>query len=220
MRGPARGRRGRGEVAEVGAPLAEEVPLRVEHVGEDVGRGPLLAGTLPVPAVRGPDHLGEAVGVGQVVLDACVHVLRVARRPAPALERIRHVPEPIDPTERAHLRDDEGYSPPIFRFAPSPGLADVVRRYWLPVWDLPAGRTTVQRVLQYPVVMIVVTADYARCIGPSTGLSTQELGGRGWAVGAMGQPATGALVLGRPVSEITDRLRRPRCGPRPRRRPG
>ena len=116
------------------------------------------------------------------------------------------MPEPIDPTERAHLRDDEGYSPPIFRFAPSPGLGDVVRRYWLPVWDLPAGRTTVQRVLQYPVVMIVVTADYARCIGPSTGLSTQELRGRGWAVGAMGQPATGALVLGGPVSAITDRF--------------
>ena len=109
------------------------------------------------------------------------------------------MPEPIDPTERAHLRDDEGYSPPIFRFAPSPGLGDVVRRYWLPVWDLPAGRTTVQRVLQYPVVMIVVTADYARCIGPSTGLSTQELTrprvGRG-CDGATGHRCAGARRSG------------------------
>ncbi|GAA2146771.1 hypothetical protein GCM10009844_23330 [Nocardioides koreensis] len=55
----------------------------------------------------------------------------------------------IDPTERVHLRDAAGYSPPIHRFAPTPGLAGLVRRYWMPVWSLPEGARSVQRVLQY-----------------------------------------------------------------------
>jgi AraC-like DNA-binding protein len=110
----------------------------------------------------------------------------------------------IDPTERAHLKDAAGYAPPIFRFTPAPALADLVRRYWLPVWSLPEGATTVQRVLQYPVCLVVVSEAYALVVGPSTGLSTQELTGRGWALGTMLQPAAGALLLGRPVSELTD----------------
>ena len=104
-----------------------------------------------------------------------------------------------DPIERAHLRDTQGFSPPVHRFAPSPALADVVRRYWLPVWSLPPGRTTVQRVLQYPVCLVVVSADYAHVVGPTTGLSTRELAGEGWAAGAMLQPAAGAMLLGGPV---------------------
>lgn len=94
----------------------------------------------------------------------------------------------------------------MHRFVPAPELADVVRRYWLPVWDLPKGQTTTQRVLQYPVVVLVVTADYAQCVGPTLGMSTKELSGRGWAVGAMCQPGTGSLITGRPVSEVTDRV--------------
>lgn len=112
-------------------------------------------------------------------------------------------PRPVDPIERAHLRDDQGFSPPVHRFAPAPGLADVVRRYWLPVWSLPEGEVSVQRVLQYPVCLVVVADDYATVVGPTTGLSTRELTGSGWAAGVMLQPAAGALVLGGPVT-ITD----------------
>ncbi len=108
-------------------------------------------------------------------------------------------PRPIDPIERAHLRDAQGFSPPVHRFAPTPDLADVVRRHWLPVWSLPPGRTTVQRVLQYPVCLLVVAHDYARVVGPTTGLATTELAGEGWAAGAMLQPAAGSLLLGRQV---------------------
>ena len=111
----------------------------------------------------------------------------------------------IDPTERAHLLDASGYTPPIHRFAPRPELADLVRRYWMPVWSLPAGVTSTQRVLQYPVCLIVVSADYAVLVGPSTGLSTQELTGTGWAVGTMLQPAAGLALAGGPVDRITDR---------------
>jgi AraC-like DNA-binding protein len=111
----------------------------------------------------------------------------------------------IDPTERAHLLDVSGYTPPIHRFAPSPELADVVRRYWMPVWSLPDGRTSVQRVLQYPVCLIVVSTEYALLVGPSTGLSTQELTGSGWALGTMLQPGPGLALVGGPVEQLADR---------------
>jgi AraC-like DNA-binding protein len=114
-------------------------------------------------------------------------------------------PRRTDPVERAHLRDASGFSPPVHRFAASPALADLVQRYWVPVWRLPPGRTTVQRVLQYPVCLPVVGDDYASFVGPTTGLSTRELAGSGWAFGAMLQPAAGALLLGGPVRRITDR---------------
>ncbi len=85
----------------------------------------------------------------------------------------------IDPVERAHLRDLAGFSPPVHRFAPSPALTDLVRRYWMPVWSMPPGKSSTQRVLQYPVCLIVVATSYARFIGPTTGLSTRTLSGQG-----------------------------------------
>lgn len=112
--------------------------------------------------------------------------------------------ERIDPTERAHLLDAEGYSPPIFRFAPTPDLADVVRRYWMPVWSMPDGTSTVQRVLQYPVCLVVIEHGYALLVGPSTGLSTRRLSGSGWALGAMLQPAVGSLLVDVPLGELVD----------------
>src|ERR1700712_2011757 len=104
---------------------------------------------------------------------------------------------PMEPSARpgrAHLPDESGYTPPIHRYAPSPALADVVRRYWMPVWSFPAGQTSVQRVLQYPVCLIVVSATYALLVGPSPGLSTTELAGSGWALGTMLQPAAGLAL--------------------------
>ncbi len=115
-------------------------------------------------------------------------------------------PRPIDHVERAHLRDERGFSPPVHRLVPSPDLADHVRRYWLPVWSLPEGEVTVQRVLQYPVCLLVVTSDYATLVGPSSGLSTRELTGSGWAVGVMLQPAAGTLVSGRSVDQLADQV--------------
>ncbi|GAA0980891.1 helix-turn-helix domain-containing protein [Nocardioides aquaticus] len=114
--------------------------------------------------------------------------------------------EGADDVERAHLRDARGWSPPVHRFEPSADLAGVARRYWLPVWSLPPGQVTVQRVLRYPVCLVVVAADYARFYGPATGLSVQELSGSGWACGVMLQPAAGSMVLGDAVSTITDRV--------------
>jgi len=117
---------------------------------------------------------------------------------------MRHVDRSIDPVEHAHLRDASGFSPPVHRLAPDPALADVVRRFWVPVWSLPPGTVSVQRVLQYPVCQLVVADSYARLVGVRTGLSLQELHGSGWAVGTMLQPAAGAPLLDGSVSQVTD----------------
>jgi AraC-like DNA-binding protein len=74
----------------------------------------------------------------------------------------------------------------------------------MPVWSLPEGETSVQRVLQYPVCLIVVSDAYALLVGPTSGLSTQELVGSGWALGTMLQPAAGLALAGGPVGALTD----------------
>jgi len=112
----------------------------------------------------------------------------------------------IDPVERAHLRDERGFSPPVHRYAVPPELDDLVCRFWVPVWSLPPGESTVQRVLQYPVCQLVVGSDRAAVTGPTTGLATQHLSGSGWVVGAMLQPAAGSMLLGGPVSAATNEV--------------
>ncbi|WP_028660734.1 helix-turn-helix domain-containing protein [Nocardioides insulae] len=109
-----------------------------------------------------------------------------------------------DLVERAHLMDAHGFSPPLHRYAAPADLTEVIRRFWVPVWSLPPGEVSVQRVLQYPVCQVVVGPSYARLVGPHTGLATQELRDSGWVVGAMLQPAAGEPLLGAPVAELRD----------------
>lgn len=116
-------------------------------------------------------------------------------------------PAPIDPVERAHLRDTAGFSPPVHRYAPPRALERVVRRFWVPVWSIPPGERSVQRVLQYPVCLVVVAHDYAHLTGPTRGLGTKVLDGAGWAVGAMLQPSAGWHLLGGPVRDLVDDVR-------------
>jgi AraC-like DNA-binding protein len=112
--------------------------------------------------------------------------------------------DPIHVDEPAHLRDARGFSPSLQRYAAPPELADVVRRFWVPVWSLPQGEVSTQRVLQYPVGQLVVGPDSALLVGPNSGLGTQELSGTGWVVGAMLQPAAGGPLLGRPMTALVN----------------
>lgn len=109
----------------------------------------------------------------------------------------------IDPIDRAHLTGASRPTPPIHRYSPSPELADLVQRYWIPVWSLPSAQQ--QSTLQHPACLIVVSDSYARSYGVVRGLSTVTLEGSGWAVGTMLTPAAGALVFGGSVSPLTDR---------------
>ncbi|MGY1731069.1 helix-turn-helix domain-containing protein [Geodermatophilus sp. SYSU D01045] len=110
-----------------------------------------------------------------------------------------------DTIERAHLRDPRDASHVMYRHEATGPLAALVQRFWIPVWSVPPGDEAVQRVLQYPVCLVVVAPDYARFYGVVSGLSTTTLTGDGWAVGVMLTPAAGALVAGGPVAAYTDR---------------
>lgn len=107
--------------------------------------------------------------------------------------------------ERAHLVDPADATFSIGRWGPSPDLTELIRRFWVPVWTVPPGAEAPQKVLQYPVCLIVVSREYARFYGVSTGLSETTLTGEGWGVGVMLTPAAGELVLGGPVDGWADR---------------
>ncbi|MCX2966408.1 helix-turn-helix domain-containing protein [Gordonia sp. NPDC062954] len=112
----------------------------------------------------------------------------------------------IDEVERAHLVDPGDTSFAIGRWAPAPDVADLIRRFWVPIWSVPPGAEAPQRVLQYPVCLVVVTAEYSRFYGVVTGLSETVLTGEGWAIGTMLTPAAGGLITGGAVSDWTDRF--------------
>jgi AraC-like DNA-binding protein len=111
----------------------------------------------------------------------------------------------LDAIERAHLRDPRDATAVVHRYEVEGPLAALVQRFWIPVWSVPPGRESVQRVLQYPSCLLVVSPDYARFYGVVPGLSTTTLAGDGWAAGVMLTPAAGALVAGGPVAAFTDR---------------
>ncbi len=108
--------------------------------------------------------------------------------------------------ERAHLRDPRDDTFTIDRYPPEPELAELVRRFWIPVWNCPPEQPSTQQVLQYPICLAVVSNSYARFYGVMSGLSTTVLEGRGWAVGVMFQPAAGYLISGGSVARLTDRF--------------
>jgi hypothetical protein len=115
-------------------------------------------------------------------------------------------PTPVDRIERAHLKDPRDASHVIFRYEPDPEFRDLLQRFWIPVWSVPAGREAPQRVLQYPVSLLVISADYARFYGVAAGLSSTTLTGDGWAVGLMCAPAAGFLLARSPMAAYTDRF--------------
>jgi AraC-like DNA-binding protein len=112
----------------------------------------------------------------------------------------------LDLIERAHLKDPRDASHVIHRYEPDEEFAGFLQRFWIPVWSVPPGREAPQRVLQYPVCLVVVAHDYARFYGVVPGLSTTTLTGDGWAVGLMFAPAAGYLVARTPVAAFTDRF--------------
>ncbi len=114
-------------------------------------------------------------------------------------------PAPRDRIERAHLKDPRDTSHVIHRYEPDAGFDGLLQRFWIPVWSVPPGREAPQRVLQYPVCLIVISAEYARFYGVTSGLSTTTLTGAGWAVGLMCAPAAGFLIANGPVAAYTDR---------------
>ncbi|WP_156761087.1 helix-turn-helix domain-containing protein [Microbacterium karelineae] len=93
---------------------------------------------------------------------------------------------------------------PSFRREPAPAaLADRVRWFWIPRWNLPPGAVSRQDVLPFPASNIVVEPGGVTIAGPTTRASHRELRGSGWAVGALLRPA-GLTSLTSDPSAIRD----------------
>lgn len=111
----------------------------------------------------------------------------------------------VHDVDRARLTQHADLAPPVHRYSPQARHTDLVRHYWVPVWDLPDGAVITEQVLQYPSCLIVVAQDYARLYGVVTGLSTLQLQDSGWAVGVMLRGGAAPSVLGRgDVSDLVD----------------
>jgi AraC-like DNA-binding protein len=114
-------------------------------------------------------------------------------------------PASVDAVERAHLKDPGDASHAMYRYPASAEFDGLLQRFWIPVWSVPPGQEAPQRVLQYPVSLIVVAHDHARFHGVVSGLSTTTLTGTGWAVGVMCAPAAGTLLARGSMTRYTDR---------------
>ncbi len=114
-------------------------------------------------------------------------------------------PTPLDKIERAHLKDPRDASHVMYRYQASPEFDGLLQRFWIPTWSVPPGLEAPQKVLQYPICLLVVSEEYARFYGVTSGLSTTTLSGDGWAVGVMCAPAAGFLIAKAPVAAFTDR---------------
>lgn len=85
---------------------------------------------------------------------------------------------------------------PVFhREASPPELAERVRWFWIPEWDLAPGRASRQELLAFPACNLVVESDGTVTLsGATTRMSFRDLEGRGWAVGALLRPAAAAAL--------------------------
>ena len=84
--------------------------------------------------------------------------------------------------------------PTFERRTPSAALAHLVRWFWIPQWNIPAGRVSRQQLLPYPALNLAVEDSCVGVAGATTRRSHRDLSGRGWTVGALLRPAATAAV--------------------------
>jgi AraC-like DNA-binding protein len=90
---------------------------------------------------------------------------------------------------------------PSFHRLPAPApVADLVRWFWIPEWNIEPGRTSRQHLIAYPGSNLVVQPDGVVYSGPTTRAAHRDLAGRGWAVGALLRPAAVPLFTDDPAS--------------------
>lgn len=78
----------------------------------------------------------------------------------------------------------------IVRRVPGERASAFVRHYWLPRWEVPAGRALRPQVLEYPTANLVVERDSALLYRANRGRSGRTLRGSGWAFGVLLRPGT------------------------------
>lgn len=79
---------------------------------------------------------------------------------------------------------------PTFDRLPAPDeVAQLVRWFWIPEWQIQPGRSSRQHLIAFPACNLVVEPGAVGLAGPTTGSSYRDLSGTGWAVGALLRPA-------------------------------
>lgn len=92
--------------------------------------------------------------------------------------------------------------PPLHRMPPPPPAAALVEWFWIPEWDIEAGKTSRQRIVSYPALNLVVEPERVVLAGATTRVSHRDLEGRGWAVGALLKPAAVAALVDDPAGLV------------------
>lgn len=95
--------------------------------------------------------------------------------------------------------------PEFHRLPPTAEAADLAAWCWIPEWDIEPGRSSRQELVSFPALNLVVEADGAVLSGATTRVSSRDLTGRGWAVGALLRPAAVAALTDAP-SALVDRV--------------
>lgn len=93
-----------------------------------------------------------------------------------------------------------GRLPSFQRLRPPDQVAELVRWFWIPEWDLPPGHTSRQEIVAFPASNLVVEPELVGLAGPTTRRSHRDLAGRGWAVGALLRPAASGALLEHPAA--------------------
>ncbi|OFI39364.1 AraC family transcriptional regulator [Arthrobacter sp. SW1] len=89
---------------------------------------------------------------------------------------------------------------PIFHRLPAPAAVEhLVQWFWIPEWDIDAGRSSRQHVIAYPASNLTVEPHSVGFSGPTTRAGFRDLTGRGWAVGALLRPAAVPLFTDDPA---------------------
>jgi AraC-like DNA-binding protein len=98
------------------------------------------------------------------------------------LEDSRQEPQPRGILYPARL-------PTFDRLPAPPSVAELVRWFWIPEWQVQPGRSSRQHLISFPACNLVVQPDGVELAGPTTRSSYRDLTGTGWAVGALLRPA-------------------------------
>ncbi|GAB10790.1 putative AraC family transcriptional regulator [Gordonia araii NBRC 100433] len=92
--------------------------------------------------------------------------------------------------------------PTLTRLAPPPLAAELVGWFWIPEWQIAAGRSSRQELVPFPASNLVVELDHVGFTGPATTISHRDLTGTGWAVGALLRPAGVAALIDDPGAYV------------------
>ncbi|MBT2485242.1 MULTISPECIES: helix-turn-helix domain-containing protein [unclassified Microbacterium] len=92
--------------------------------------------------------------------------------------------------------------PQLHRLVAPADVAELVRWFWIPEWDVEPGRSSRQEIIAYPALNLVVTAHEVTLSGATTRMSHRDLRGRGWAVGALLRPAAVPAFVEEPAALV------------------